>query len=115
MRIFKNKWFDHWARKARVSDDQLREVAAEIERGLIDANLGGDVYKKRVGQRGAYRFIVVFRQGERLLFYFAFPKSERQNISDKELTEAKSNARVFLSMDDEQLGKRIKAGKYFEI
>ena len=52
MRIFKNKAFNKWAEKENVSDDALREALKEIERGLVDADLGGHVFKKRVPVAG---------------------------------------------------------------
>lgn len=54
MRIFKNKALSKWAAKEGVADTALKEAVAEIERGLVDADLGGHVFKKRVavGSRG---------------------------------------------------------------
>ena len=54
MRIFKNKLFDKWAHKEGITDKMLRVDVAEMEDGLIDADLGGHVYKKRV----AYKAVV---------------------------------------------------------
>lgn len=48
MRIFKNKVLNKWAEKEGLSDDTLRAAVDEMERGLIDADLGGHVVKKRV-------------------------------------------------------------------
>jgi hypothetical protein len=40
MRIFKNKAFNKWAEKEGLSDDALWTAVDEMERGLIDADLG---------------------------------------------------------------------------
>ncbi len=52
MRIFKYKTFEKWAKKQGMSNADLKKAITEIQKGLIDANLGGDVYKKRIGLHG---------------------------------------------------------------
>jgi hypothetical protein len=59
MRVFKIKWFNQWAIKAGITDDSLRQALSEIETGLIDANLGGDVYKQRVRFQGRGNVVVL--------------------------------------------------------
>jgi hypothetical protein len=41
VRIFKNKPFERFARKASLADEILRKVVADAERGLVDTDLGG--------------------------------------------------------------------------
>jgi hypothetical protein len=45
MRVFKNKWFNRWARGEGISDAVLFNAAAEIATGKIEADLGGCLYK----------------------------------------------------------------------
>lgn len=54
MRVFKNKAFSKWAAREGLGDDQLRTAVREIEDGLLDAELGGNVIKKshRIGKPG---------------------------------------------------------------
>ena len=52
MRVFKTKHFHRWMRKTELTDQALCEAVAEMARGLIDADLGGGVVKKRVGLAG---------------------------------------------------------------
>ena len=90
MRIFKTKWFARWAYTEGVADAALLSAVEEMSRGLIDANLGGHVFKKRVGingrgKRGGLRTLLAFRVGERAFFVFGFAKNERANVSDKGL------------------------------
>ena len=47
-RIFKTKAFSKWFNKSDLSDTDLLEAVKEIEKGLYEADLGGNVYKKRV-------------------------------------------------------------------
>jgi len=45
MRFFKTKLFGRWAEKEGLEDEALRTAVAELESGLVDADLGGHVYK----------------------------------------------------------------------
>ena len=94
MQAFKIKAFAKWARSEGLSDDALASAVAEMEMGLIDAKLGGQVVKKRValpgrGKRGSTRTLVAFRQGNKAFFIYGFAKNERANIGDKELRALK--------------------------
>ena len=46
MRIFKNAWFERFARKQKIQDAALRDAVHRAERGLVDADLGGRVIKQ---------------------------------------------------------------------
>jgi hypothetical protein len=48
MRIFKTRLFAKWARKEKLTDRLLQQAIHEMEQGLLDADLGGCVYKKRI-------------------------------------------------------------------
>jgi len=48
MRVFKTRWFARWADKEGVADAALLAAVEEMSRGLIDANLGGHVFKKQL-------------------------------------------------------------------
>ncbi len=48
MRVFKNKWFNHWARREGIADFALFQAAEEIAAGKVEANLGGCLFKKRL-------------------------------------------------------------------
>jgi hypothetical protein len=50
--IIKTKKFDRWARKAALSDELLCQAVGEMLKGLVDADLGGGVFKKRVALPG---------------------------------------------------------------
>lgn len=52
-----------------------------IEHGLVDADLGGVVFKQRIARTGAgkssgYRATVLLRSGERAFFVYGFAKSQ---------------------------------------
>ena len=44
MRVFKTRVFDRWAGKAGITDTALLRAVADIERGLIDADLGSNLF-----------------------------------------------------------------------
>jgi len=84
-------------RKTELTDQALCQAVEEMARGLIDADLGGGVVKKRVGlagrgKRGGARTLVATNKGSRWFFVFGFEKNERANITDKELEALRSIA-----------------------
>jgi hypothetical protein len=52
VRVFKTKWFERYARRERIGDQDLRDAIKRAERGLVDADLGGGVIKQRARGRG---------------------------------------------------------------
>jgi hypothetical protein len=77
-------------RKSGARDADLCGAVAEMKDGLVDADLGGGVLKKRValpgkGRRGSARAIVATNRDDRWFFVFGFKKIDRANISDAEL------------------------------
>ena len=95
MRIFKNAWFERFARKQEIQDAALREAVRRAERGLVDADLGGGVIKQRVarpgqGRSGGYRTLILYRQAHRAFFVYGIAKSHQANISDEEEAAFKS-------------------------
>lgn len=60
-----------------------------MEQGLIDADLGGGVVKKRIalpgkGKSGGSRTIVANRKNSHWFFVYGFDKNDRANITDRE-------------------------------
>jgi len=62
-RIFKTRYFNRWSRKTELTDESLGKAVSEMERGLVDADLGGGVVKKRVALPGrrCRRFVMTKR------------------------------------------------------
>lgn len=97
MQIFKTRLFDRWANTEGVSDQALMKAAAEINEGLVDAALGGNVYKKRVakpgqGKSGGYRTILAFKIKDKAFFMYGF--AAVLSISARLLTSPAANART---------------------
>lgn len=119
-RVFKTRHFARWMRKSELTDAALCAAVAEMAAGLIDADLGGDVVKKRValpgqGKRGGARTLVATRKGSRWFFVFGFEKSERANVTPTELDALQTLAGSLLSLTPVQLDKAVEDGTLQEI
>jgi hypothetical protein len=122
MRVFKNKWFNRWARSEDISGSALYDAAAEIAAGRFDADLGGCLFKKRLartggGKRGGYRAILGYKKpnSERIIFLYAFAKNDRANLTDKEEAALSLAAESFLSATDGQVNELLANGSIWEV
>jgi hypothetical protein len=120
MKIFQTHWFARWGAKEGLSEQALRHAVEEIEQGLIDAQLGGSVVKKRVavggrGKSGGLRTILAFKTHQSAFFLYGFAKNQRDNISDKELQALKLMAAHLLAYDSKALKKAIEANELYEV
>ena len=94
----------------------VREMVA----GLFDADLGGGLLKKRIGRpgqgkSGGFRTLVATNKGNRWIFVFGFPKSERGNIDEDEEEALKKLATHLLSLTAQAMGKAQQAGELIEV
>ena len=115
MRIFKTRAFSKWAAKEGLGDDALLSAVGEIELGLVDADLGGHVVKKRVslagrGKRGGARTLLAYRVGDKAFFVYGFAKNSRANISDDELKGLKRLATEMLGYNGRVLSSLVESG-----
>jgi hypothetical protein len=93
---------------------------SNVERGLIDADLGGNIIKQRVartgqGRSGGYRMLVVYQVGHRAVFLYGFAKSERENIDADELLTLREIGGAWLAADPRRIAQAIKEGALQEI
>lgn len=112
MRTIKTRTFQRWANKTGVTDAALIDAVAQMERGLIDADLGGNLFKQRValpgqGKSGSTRTIIATRFAGVLFFLYGFEKSERDNISAKELQLYQRFARELLGLTEGQIATAL--------
>ena len=119
-RVFRTRTFSRWSRKAGLPDRTLCAAVAEIAAGLVDASLGGNIYKKRVpmpgrGKSGGARVLVATKLADRWFFLFGFAKNERGTIDERELATLQISAEVLLKMDLRSLERAIQAGELTEI
>ena len=120
MRIFQNKAFLRFAKKAGIGDAVLCEAIRDAERGLIAADLGGGVIKQRIarpgqGKSGGFRTLIVFRAAARAFFVHGFAKNEKDNIGQDELVALKKLAAALLAYDDRAIARVIASGTLTEV
>ena len=119
-RVFKTRYFIRWMRKTALNDEMLCAAVNEMAQGLIDADLGGGVVKKRVGlsgrgKRGGARILVATNKGNRWFFVYGFEKNERASLSDDELEALKDLAEQLLARTGKQLAEALNDGTLSEI
>lgn len=120
MRIFKNILFDKWAEKIDIKDEMLKVAINEITNGLYDANLGGHLFKKRIGikgrgKRSGVRTILAFKKDDKALFIYGFAKSNKSNINEAEEKLCKKTAAIFLSWSGNDINTAIKNKEIIEV
>ncbi|MCF1450392.1 type II toxin-antitoxin system RelE/ParE family toxin [Agrobacterium vitis] len=120
MRVFKNGWFQKFARKEKISDAMLCEAVARAERGQIDADLGAGLIKQRVarpgaGKSGGFRALVIFRAQTRAVFAFGFAKSDMANLDAGDEAYMKKAAKLVLEFTDAQMKAEVDAGRMLEV
>jgi len=120
MRIFKTNWFQKWATSEGLTDESLRTAVREMAQGLIDADLGGHVVKKRValpgrGKRGGSRTLVAFEHERCAFFIYGFAKNVRANVSQKEFKALKRLAQEMLGYSDPALSKALRVAELIEV
>ncbi|MHB1100820.1 MAG: type II toxin-antitoxin system RelE/ParE family toxin, partial [Burkholderiales bacterium] len=102
--VFETKLFQDWQKKEGISDESLCAAVAEMSRGLIDANLGGGLVKKRVarpgeGKSSGFRTLLATNKNDKWFFVYGFAKNERDNIENREVQALKRLAAVLLGLD----------------
>jgi len=119
MRIFKTKTLAKFTRQHGISDDRLIDAVDRAVRGLVDADLGGQIIKQRVarpgqGRRGGFRMIIGIHS-DRAIFLFAFAKNERENIDEAEMMTLREIVASFLDAAEEKIAQALKDGALIEV
>lgn len=118
--IGKTKNFARWARHVGLADAVLLNAVKEMEQGLVDADLGGGVVKKRValpghGKSGSTRTLLATNKKNRWIFIFGFEKNDRGNVTAKELEALQSLAKDLLGLNTAKLEIYKESGKLIEV
>lgn len=118
--VFVTKPFARWMRKSQVTHLDILGATEEMVLGLIDANLGGHLVKKRVALRGrgksaGARTIVATKFEQRWIFLFGFEKNERSNIDASELKVLQELAASLLDLDQQAIAVAVGAGQLFQL
>ncbi len=120
MKIYKTRLFSKWQKKERLSDIALCTAAREVIDGLVEADLGGGLFKKRIsksgmGKSGGYRTILATQVKGVIFFIFGFAKNERANISNAEKQTFIEVAAKLLAFSSEETNQLISEQKLFEV
>ena len=120
MAVYKTRWFDRWARKEGLAASSLCAAVQEMMQGLVDADLGGGLVKKRIGRlgqgkSGGYRTLVATNKDTRWVFVFGFPKNKRSNIDKGETEALRKLAAHLMALTPPALGEAERAGELIEV
>ena len=112
MRVFKNKWFDKFCKKQKITNAKLIELINNIENGLVDVDYGGSLIKQRLarnnqGSSGGYRSIILYKLNDKAFFVYGFAKNDRDNITKDEESSFKDLAKEMLNLDEQTLNKLV--------
>lgn len=107
LRIFKTKNFAHFQKVEGLDDMELVQAIREMEEGLVEADLGGGVFKKRFkakgrGKSGGLRTVIALKQGDRAIFIYGYPKNAAKKsgkeISNKELAALRDMEKILFNI-----------------
>jgi hypothetical protein len=120
MKIYKTRPFARWAEDEDITSALVLKTAKEMEAGLIDANLGAGLYKKRLpnkqqGKRSGRRAIVAMKTETRTVFIHGYSKNRKGNIKRKELDTYREIAKQYLSFSQETIDNLIHANDLMEV
>jgi hypothetical protein len=120
MKIYKTKMFMKWQKKEKISDEVLCTAINEVKSGLVDANLGSNLFKKRVakpgtGKRGSYRTIIASKFNNMWFYIFGFSKNEKDNITEREKIVLTEVAAHLLSLSAAEREKLVLENKLYEV
>ncbi len=120
MRVLKTKSFSRWARRSGITDFRLVAAVEEMQRGFVDADLGGGLLKKRIarpgaGKRGGYRTLLASNRRDRWVFLFGFGKNELGNIDDDDERDYRKLAGIYLGKRETDIAQLIHDGELQEI
>jgi len=112
--------FSRWMRKTELTESALCLAVIEMSNGLIDADLGGGVLKRRGampgrGKSGSARTLLATNRASRWFFVFGFEKNERANVTGKEVEALQQLASDLLRLSPSQLDEHVGSDALKEI
>ncbi len=120
MTIYLSKVFTRLARRDGLTDIHICQAINEMNEGLIDADLGAGLFKKRIampgqGKRGGWRSFLAFQVGNKAFFLYLFPKSRRESIDAAELKALKRLSRYYLTLKPAEIKTATQCGELREV
>ena len=120
MNIYLSKAFTRPARRDGLTDVHICQAINEMNEGLVDADLGAGLFKKRIampgqGKRGGWRSFLAFQVGNKAFFLYLFPKSRRESIDASELKALKRLSRYYLTLKPAEIKTATQCGELREV
>ena len=120
MHLYKNAWFDKFARKENITDKALCEAVRQADQGLVEADLGQGLIKQRIARKGAgksggYRTIIIYKTKDRALFVYGFAKNDKGNLTPDETVFYRKLAKEYLSLSEDQFRQVAKSRQWKEV
>ena len=120
MKELMTKQFAKWASKLEIPEHELSTTLKELKNGNFEANLGGNIYKKRIrfqgkGKSGSGRTIICYKKEDRAIFIHGFAKNQKSNLSKKELIVFKELSKILIGLSPEGIDVAIKNGDFIEV
>ena len=120
MNIYLSKAFTRLARREGLTDLHICQAIGEMNEGLIDADLGVGLFKKRIampgqGKRGGWRSLLGFQSGNKAFFLYLFPKSRRDNINAAEMKVLKRLTKYYLTLKPAEIKAALQCGELREV
>lgn len=124
LRIFVTEDFHDFMTDSKLSEKDILKSAHELANGLFDADLSGNIYKKRIAPTGRSksgfgRAIVAFRFEDKIFYIDGWLKhSVRKSgheIPDKLLSLYKAVAKDLLNFTEQQLEIELRTGLIKEV
>jgi hypothetical protein len=120
MNRLKTKWVNKWAKKHRISDDNLIVAIENLENNFSSSNLGGGLFKVRIasqsgGKSGGFRTLIVYKEDDRAVVVYGFAKNEQENLSKSELLAFKILSKDILNQSHSDLEMAINKGVFIPL
>uniref|UniRef100_UPI0036DB414E type II toxin-antitoxin system RelE/ParE family toxin n=1 Tax=Photorhabdus sp. RM322S TaxID=3342825 RepID=UPI0036DB414E len=124
MRIFATDDFSVFMEDNLLTNKDICQSAREIIGGLVDANLGGNLFKKRiafgrVGKSGSARSVVAFRYHDKMISIGGWLKKNvaklGKEIPDNLLKMYKLLAKDLLNISDKNIEDNLLYGLLIEV
>ncbi|MBT3877628.1 MAG: type II toxin-antitoxin system RelE/ParE family toxin [Candidatus Scalindua sp.] len=114
-----SKWLGKWMRKSKIDNESLLSAIKNID-SENNVDLGSGLYKVRVarlnqGKSSGYRTLLVYKQDRLALFVYGFAKNERDNISSKELSILRKQAKQIIELNAKQVKHAIACGDFIKL
>ncbi|MBF7954645.1 MULTISPECIES: type II toxin-antitoxin system RelE/ParE family toxin [Rahnella] len=124
LRIFVTEDFHDFMNASKLSEKDILKSAHELANGLFDADLSGNVYKKRIAPSGRSksgfgRAVIAFRFEDKIFYIDGWLKNsvrkKGNEIPDKLLSLYKAIARDLLNFTELQLETELRNGLIKEV